>query len=244
MTPLAGHRRIETEASYELVANEYYDSNRHPTCANFREASRILLRKWLLPLASSWRVCEIGAGKSITAEIFSEEKRPLDGVTLVDESPSMLAYSKQWIREGAGLKLGAASHLPFAAQEVDVVVSCLGDPYNGVSLWREISRILKHKGVCLFTTPSHDWAMGFRQETHSDPESAQFELLDGTQVLLPSFILQDSDQIALVQSCGLEVCEVAHISARDLGGHRLSPKLLLGRGPDASVVTGYLISKP
>ncbi len=244
MTPLAGRRPIETEASYELVANEYYDSDRHPTCANFREASRILLRKWLLPLTSSWRVCEIGAGKSITAEILSEEKRPLNGLTLVDESPSMLAYSKQWVRKGASLKLGVASQLPFATEEVDVVVSCLGDPYNGVSFWREISRILRREGVCLFTTPSHDWARSFRQQTHSDQESAQFELLDGTQVLLPSFILQDSEQIALVQLCKLEVRKVAHISVCDLSGHKLSPKLLLGRGPDASVVTGYLISKP
>jgi SAM-dependent methyltransferase len=244
MTPLAGRRRIETEASYELVASEYYDSGRHPTCANFREASRILLREWRLPLVSSRRVCEIGAGKSITAEIFSEENRPLDGLTLVDESPSMLAYSKHWTQEGANLKLGAASHLPFATEEVDVVVSCLGDPYNGVSFWREVSRILRHEGLCLFTTPSHDWATSFRKQTNSDPESAQFELLDGTRVLLPSFILHDSDQVALIQSCELEVCKVAHISVRDLSGHRLSPKLLLSRGQDASVVAGYLISKP
>jgi ubiquinone/menaquinone biosynthesis C-methylase UbiE len=244
MTPLAGRQRINTEASYEFVAREYYDAGRHPTCANFREASRILLSKWLLPLAGSRHVCEIGAGKSIAAEILSNKNRRLDGLTLVDESPCMLSYSKRWIREGASLEIGAASHLPLEDEQVDVLVSCLGDPYNHVSLWREASRVLKHEGVCLYTTPSHDWAKNFRLKTHSYPDSAQFDLLDGTQVLLPSFILPTEKQTALVNLCGLEIRRIAHVLIRDLSGQKLSPKLVLDRGPDASVVTGYRISKP
>jgi SAM-dependent methyltransferase len=235
---------IKEGATYELVAHEYYDSNRHPTCANFREASRLLLRKWLLPFRKCQRLCEVGAGKSITAEIICSENNRLDGLTIVDESPAMLAHSRPWVHDGASLTIGNASRLPFSAEEIDVVVSCLGDPYNDVSFWRETRRLLRRKGVCLYTTPSYDWARKFRQETGSDPDSAQFELRDGTQLLLPSVILPASDQIALITSCDLEVCEVEAVSVCCLSGHKLSPKLLTERGPDASVVTGYRVSKP
>src|SRR5580658_7644900 len=111
MSSLKVQPAIPKPSSYEDVAAEYYDSERHPTCANFRGASRLLLRTWLVGKRNT-RLCEIGAGKSVVAEILSDLGYPLGHVTLVDDSPSMLGYSKHWIRDGAKLELGSSSHLP------------------------------------------------------------------------------------------------------------------------------------
>jgi SAM-dependent methyltransferase len=241
MSNLKVQPAIPKPSSYEDVAAEYYDSERHPTCANFREASRLLLRAWLVGKRNT-RLCEIGAGKSVVAEIFSDLGYTLEHVTLVDESPSMLSYSKPWIRDGAKLELGSSSHLPFAASEIDLIVSCLGDPYNGAPFWQEVQRVLRNGGECMLTTPSYDWATNFRRKTHSDLGSALFELADGTQLLLPSVILSPTDQTALVESCGLQVRKIQHVSVESLSGQSISPKLLVGS--QLKVVTGYVVAKP
>src|SRR5216683_2735662 len=100
-------------ASYELVAQEYYDAERHPTCANFREASRLLFRRWLSLVPNRKLICELGAGKSLLAEILTEALRSLDTVTLVDESPSMLAYSRALKEVGVRLDLASVFALPY-----------------------------------------------------------------------------------------------------------------------------------
>jgi len=233
-----------TVASYELVAREYYDTERHPTCANFRDASRILFKRWLSEFNSRSLVCEIGAGKSLIAEILFEANQELSGLVLVDESHSMLAYSERWRRAGVKLELASAMDLACASESFDAVASCLGDPYNTPSFWREVHRILRPGGKCLFTTPSRDWAVAFRDGSNQDSmHSSEFELADRSRVFLPSHIYSEADQIELIQSVGLKVLQVSGVSIQDLSGNKLSPKLLLSRGQKASVVTGYLALK-
>ena len=190
-------------ASYELVAQEYYDSERHPTCSNFREASLILLRKWRVPILQSRSICEVGPGRSLVAEFFLSARDNLDRLVLVDESASMLAYSEKWRDAGATLKIGSAFSLPVPSNAFDLVVSCLGDPYNTFSFWTEVRRVLVPGGTCLFTTPSFDWAHSFRIASDSKyMESADFELFDGTHIQLPSFIRPPADQAILIRSAG------------------------------------------
>ena len=231
-------------ASYELVAREYYDSDRHPTCANFREASRIIFRRWLTLVPNHSGVCEVGAGKSLLAELFAETKRNLSELTLVDESQTMLRYSDEWKDLGVRFHVASVFALPFATESFDVVASCLGDPYNSISFWVEVRRILKPNGICLFTTPSWEWAKTFREI--ADPKSIHssvFELADGSEVSLPSHIYPEEEQIRLVESADFAVSEVSHGTISDLAGSKLSPKLVLSRGTDANVVTGYVAKK-
>ena len=235
---------LTSVASYELVAREYYDAQRHPTCANFRDGSRILFRRWLKFFDSRSQICEIGAGKSLLAEVLSEEHCALDTLILVDESPSMLAYSEAWRQDGVKLDLAPATALPYASESFDVVVSCLGDPYNTTSFWIEAHRVLRSGGKCFFTTPSYDWAAAYREVTNTDSmHNSEFELKDGSRVCLPSHIYAEHEQVQLIQSAGLTVSQVLNVSVKELPDKNLSPKLVLSRGPMASVVSGYVVLK-
>ncbi len=235
---------IAPVASYELVAQEYYDAGRHPTCANFREASRLLFRRWLSVVPNRKLICEVGAGKSILAEILSEALLALDTLTLVDESPCMLAYSRALEEVGVRLDLASAFALPYGSDSFDVVASCLGDPYNSITFWTEVRRVLKPDGICLFTTPSWEWAEAFRESTDTNSmHSSAFDLFDGSQISLPSHIYPQHDQKQLMESANLAVSEISQVLIRDLSGQRLSPKLVLRRGADASVITGYVATK-
>jgi len=243
MTTIQVHNLVAS--SYELVAQEYYDSDRHPTCANFREASNLLLRKCHDIICVSHAICEVGPGRSLIAEYLSTITDSLDGLVLVDESPTMLGYSEEWGKAGAILNRGSAYSLPVRSNAFDLVVSCLGDPYNTSAFWAEVQRVLAHGGKVLFTTPSFEWAQSFRIGPDScDLESADFELSDGRHVLLPSFIRPTADQALMIQAAGLILEQVDHICVRDLSSHKLSPKLLLNRETNANVVTGYVATKP
>lgn len=232
---------ISPAVSYELVAQEYYDPERHPTCANFREASRLLFRRWLSLVPNQKLICEVGAGKSLLAEILTEALRSLDTLTLVDESPSMLGYSRALKEFGVKLDLASVFALPYDSKSFDVVASCLGDPYNSISFWGEVRRVLKPGGICLFTTPSWEWAQAFREITDTNSmHSSAFELSDGSQISLPSHIYPQHDQIRLIEWANLSVSEISQVLIRDLSGQKFSPKLVLRRGADASVVTGYV----
>lgn len=230
--------------TYEMLATEYYDSTRHPTCANFRQASYSILKKWLqLLLSQNGDVCEVGSGRSIIAELMSQHGHIIDNLFLVDSSPSMLAYSNHGSIHGAKLILGNAEALPIPSDSIAAVVSSLGDPYNSPHFWRETSRILKRGGLALFTTPSYDWAVAYRGESRDTFTSAEFQLADGRLVQVLSLIYSIDEQIRLVESSGLSVEEVSQVPVSVLDMEQLSPKLKTVREFKSSVVTGYIVRK-
>lgn len=235
---------LAAATSYEVVAGEYYSAERHPTCANFREASRMLFRRWLGSVRDESPVCEVGAGKSIVAELLAEANRSLSALTLTDESELMLDYSRTWGSVGVKFRISSGFALPFTRSSFDVVVSCLGDPYNTVPFWTEVHRVLRSNGTCFFTTPSWEWAKAFRNVGDvKSMHTSVFELADGSEISLPSYIYPEEEQVLLVESVGFAVSEISHVVIADLAGLRLSSKLLAGRGPDANVVTGFIAKR-
>ena len=241
-------KKIKPEsASYEQIASEYYDPERHPTCANFREASAVILRGWLqsFPPARGI-VCEAGAGKSLLAELLAErDPSALRGLLITDASPSMLRYSGEWESRGARLSLCEASDLPVGDGEVGLLVSSLGDPYNEPAFWDEARRVLSPGGRVFFTTPSHEWATAFRAgAAGAEAMAAAFDLSDGRKLLVPSWIYTDGGQRSLVEGHGLSVEEVVDVRLSELKSGKISPKLVLEVHEDPVVVTGYLVTKP
>ena len=231
---------------YEEMAGEYYDATRHPTCANFAEGSRLLLRKWLgVAMSTREWICEVGAGRSLLAELCSTLGHPLHHALLTDLSYSMLSYSLRWKELGATLAIADARCLPFASDSLSVLVSSLGDPYNYFEFWHEVFRVLKPGGTVQFTMPSHAWAASYRSASGATAMAADFETADGRVVRVPSVIYPEEKQRELIQGCGLAVVEVGEVRISQLTSPAISPKLLVRkRGVEASVVTGYLITKP
>jgi SAM-dependent methyltransferase len=228
--------------SYEELASEYYDPIRHPTCARFREASRMLISRWL-GQRDAWRgqLCEVGAGDSVLAEALRIGNVQFDDVLLTDASPAMLRYSTRWRDRQVHLAVADAASLPLEAQGVTLVVASLGDPYNAYPFWREVRRVLRDRGECWFTTPSHEWATALRQ--HPDSRDwAVFEDARGTELRVWSRVLPELRQIRLIESAGLVIQEVRHVARKHLRDARLAPKLGVLPSDDRPVVTGYRVA--
>jgi SAM-dependent methyltransferase len=228
--------------SYHDLADEYYDAERHPTCANFREGSILLVERWLDGQnelsAPRW---DVGAGDSVLAEVLAARGIALEGTTALDESPSMLAHSEKWASQGLRLVVGDAEGIPAENGSAAFVLASLGDPYNTDGWWLEVARVLAPEGVCLFTTPTHEWAGGFRNG--GAPDVAEFELADGRKVLVPSVVRPPEEQVRQIERAGLRVEAVEHVTRGELRRSPLSPKLTVLKGDEAPVVRGYRVVK-
>jgi len=226
-----------TAQGYERLANEYYDPMRHPTCANFREGSRIVLGGWLGALSlDRLTFADVGCGRSILAELVETRLPDLGRIRLIDSSPTMLAFSGLWAKRGAQLILSDATSLALPAQSIDVLISSLGDPYNSEAFWSEAARVVRGAGLVLYTTPSYEWAKAFRVDG-AMLSLAQFELADGSHVSVPSYVLPPAEQIELVGQHSFVVDKISEVPISALRDRPISPKLLPNRG--LNVVTGY-----
>jgi SAM-dependent methyltransferase len=232
-----------TLTAYSAIASEYYDALRHPTCKNLRDASTIFLERALSLCGrdSTW-ICDVGAGDSIVAALMLRRKSDLSRLLLVDCDYAMLSYSSQYSAHGAELLLGTNFQLPFPSKSIGTVISSLGDPYNRNEFWSELCRVLRPGGICLFTTPSFEWAVEFRaSKSPEKKDAAYFELKNGTGVYVPSFIYSIDQQDALIRQYGLRVVDVEKISSDKLP-RPLSPKLLKQGSPLPHVLTGFVVT--
>jgi SAM-dependent methyltransferase len=239
---------------YSELADEYYEHQRHPTSANFRDASRALVEDWLLDIITSEvlkggerdegvTICEVGAGDSLIAEVLDKADYSLSSLLITDASSEMLQYSQKWGSKGASLATAPAQNLPLPDASLSLLVSVLGDPYNDADFWKEVCRVLETEGCMIYTTPSFEWASRFRNGTAAPGfQTAEFTLRGGKTASVPSVILPEEDQTSLIASHGLSVTSVQHVRLRDLTSENISPKLKID-GSDLPVVTGYLIRK-
>lgn len=223
-------------AAYDEIAEEYYDPERHPTCANFEELSTKFIIAQLFGLISDdFSILEVGAGKSVVAQFPKAEKCML---IVLDESVPMLSHSKKLVKKNVQFKIAKAHQTGLPDQSVDIIVSSLGDPYNTSSFWKEVSRLLKTGGVCLFTCPAGEWANSFR--VHGKRDEAEFVLRDGRSISVPSVCLNFDEQTTLIRSAGgLTVIESMDFRVADITGF-VSPKL---RGPSDIVLRGFVVAK-
>jgi SAM-dependent methyltransferase len=232
-------------SSYNAVAEEYYNQALHPTCADFRDASHALLIKTLREFRPPVRsYCDVGCGDSLLCELFATKFRyqRMDIVDLVDSSDIMLGYSdRNWSNYGAHPNEADARDLPLESSSVSFLLASLGDPYNDDAFWKEASRVLEYDGIGLFTTPSWDWVRHFR--ANDDHRSAIFQLSDGRSVRLPSIVLSCEEQVSLIEDCKLVVEETYDFTISQLSRSRPRSKIMPERGPNASVVTGYVVRK-
>lgn len=217
----------------------------HPTCANFRSASKLVLEHFIRAAKSSDRwVCEVGAGRSLVAEILLQLGRGLDKLLITDSSLDMLSYSAPFAEQGALLIRSTAELLPFYPSNIACFVASLGDPYNTLEVWKHLYHLLPIGGRVCFTTPAWEWASAFRplDETPS-LDSAEFTLADGTTARLPSIILHPLEQEQLIKLSGFRLLSIEHVTSAEINDCVLSPKLLVGGYDGGRIVTGYIAEK-
>jgi SAM-dependent methyltransferase len=239
-------KRIEAllQTGYQEIAHEYYSRPRHPTCANFRDASVLLIRTWLGESEAAKKraiAVEVGAGKSVLAELAKKRAIQFDLLILTDLIRSMIAHSARWASGDVRLLVADASSLPIASGLVDLLVSSLGDPYNIPTFWDEVYRVLRPGGLCIFTTPSYEWASQFRSD--GDKARAEFEIMGGGRVLVESRIYASAEQVAMIEKAGLQVGKRDVVRVAAFRPEALSSKIL-DRSPSSAVVQGYLLAKP
>lgn len=228
-------------ASYDSVASEYYDSTRHPTCANFSELSKTFIESRIPRyIAINQKILEVGCGRSTAAPILETLNISVAQLTLLDQSKRMLEYSDKWRSRGAQFLMRDVRATALPEDTFQMIVSSLGDPYDDAAFWKEVSRLLLRNGVCLFTTPAWEWASCFRSASERDV--AEFLLQGGRVVRVPSIVRPPREQISLIEENGLRVVEQSILTLKDLHGP-ISNKLLISRDLNFPVVRGFVITK-
>jgi SAM-dependent methyltransferase len=202
---------IRKSARYESVAAEYYNEQHHPTCADFREASRVYLKRVFEFERPAGRLADVGCGQSLISEFAS------DDLVLIDESPAMLDLNLDH-REKRRFNVVES---PFGNSEFDWIFAVLADPYNEIGAWLNIAKALRPEGQCVFIVPSYCWASKFRASSKNEiTGKARFDLLSGESLFLPSTILLPEKQKTLISSSGLHVDRIDHVYVSDLAGIR------------------------
>jgi hypothetical protein len=244
MQQISIFRYAEQHDAYRNVASEYYDEKLHPTCANFRAASKLVFEK----RAASFRrkeltVLEVGAGKSLYAEVCPEWRELNQSLTLNDSVPEMLTYSHKVIREGATVLVGDISHLPMPPASIDLLVSSLGDPYNVNEFWLKCTNLLRTDGLVLFTTPSYAWARIFRDQEANSMYNAEFVTSKGHVYGMPSYILEKTKQLSLMEAHDLLVVGSGNVTLDDIQTEIVSEKLLEAKSLGLPILDWYLCKK-
>ena len=211
------HQPDQLISTYEGIAGEYYNPDRHPTCSNFSELSNRFLDPRIRKIVTAEStVLELGAGRSSVAPISLARGFPLASLILLDQSARMLEHSRKWARQGVRLVIGDAWSTGLPAASFQLIVSSLGDPYNGYPLWREVARLLDREGICLFTTRAPEGAERFRAP--SETTVAEFILADGSTVRVRSDIPPLERQKEVISAAGLQIEEIESLTAVDLTG--------------------------
>jgi hypothetical protein len=231
--------------TYNEISEEYYQEELHPTSNNFRVASLIVTKDFLkLSGYNSFdKIVEVGAGKSIAAELISDMGFSLKNLIITDLHESMLKYSNAFIELGSKTKVIGAENIHTKFSNIDYVLSSLGDPYNVNGFWKSSYEALAIGGYCIFTTPSYEWAQKFRKEYQKkDNMHAHFLLKNGLEVRVPSFIYEERLQIEIANSAGFTFEKTQQVNLSQIH-KKISPKLLMGSSENYPILTGYLFRK-
>jgi SAM-dependent methyltransferase len=224
---------ISEESSYDSVAAEYYDEKLHPTCADFRSASYIYLKKFFDLVKPAGRFADIGCGRSLLAAFQSHN------LVLIDKSNQMVGQNAPSYEK----RLLNVEQESFGEGEFDWIFAVLGDPYNSSKAWQNIYRALKVGGQCVFILPSICWAEKFRSRDNEErPNFARFVTSNGSTVFLRSLVVNPDQQKKMIADAGLSLVAIEHVLVGDLPFVR-SPKISEFLAADQELLDIYRAEK-
>jgi 2-polyprenyl-3-methyl-5-hydroxy-6-metoxy-1,4-benzoquinol methylase len=230
--------------SYKIISKEYYDQEYHPTCSNFREGSKILIKNELETLSDldASNVLEVGAGKSVLLEICHELNLMFKTILISDAEEQMLKYSFPFKLNSMEFKILDAENTDMDKNNFDLIVSSLGDSYNTQKFWIEVEKLLKKGGHCIFTTPSFKWCRLFRK-SQINKKIASIVTKNNNEIYIPSIIYNEATQIKMIEGAGLNCHQVSELKLKSLNQEIISPKLRTELTDELPVVTCYVIKK-
>jgi len=239
--------KIRTEAmnlccDYSLLAQEYYDSEAHPTCANLNELSRQYINQELTG-ESYTNALELGSGLSSVAPLRKNGFLNLQQLVVSDKSDAMLTWSNKF-QDQIDNKVLADNEMlldSFIENQFDLVVCSLGDPYNNKNFWHGLRAICRVGATIIFTTPSYSWSSSYRILEHSPPDKALFITKDNNEIYSSSYILDISQQLNLVKSAELKPIGCNFLYINDINENKVSPKF--NNDEIIEIVVGYRIKK-
>lgn len=232
---------------YEEAANEYYDAKLHPTCANFRTLSYFFIEALLSASPRHFSRClEIGAGRSVLAELRKKGLDRFGQLTISDKSKSMLRHSRDLVPFYDLELLLDVEDVPemrrVCAERYDLVVASLADPYNGNALWRSLKEIVNIAGQVILTTPSYEWARAFRKESQSKLyDVAEFITSGGSNLYFRSVVFPPDEQISMCYRFDFQIDRLEQIYCDPIPEAELSSKLHAVRRNQLPAVTGYVL---
>jgi SAM-dependent methyltransferase len=234
-------------AGYDVLASEYYDRKRHPTCENFRQASLHLISGYL---SAAWskraaKVLEVGAGRSVFVDIGHRFPQLAARLTITDSSVAMIRHSAALFGKLCAA-VADAEQLPFTPDSFDLVISSLGDPYNTGGFWREVRRVLTPGGIGVFTMPALTWSDQYREKEQLGQRGlAWFETKGGSTIAVESLVKSPSEQIEFLEQHGLLTSEYSTFT-RDMFSNdtALSSKIANFTRATTAVVAQFVVRKP
>lgn len=225
---------------YDLIADEYYDRELHPTIACLREGARIGIHRVLSTLQRTTvlRACEVGCGHPIVNQVDELRNASLMGLDL---SPSMLGNADLLCM------LGDAEAMPFGSGTFDLLVASLSDPFNTPQFYSEARRVLSPGGSLVFAVPDYEWVRFNQRREGIGEDSAAIRREDGSIVIVPSLVYAQPQQEEMLQRAGFPQTAVQVVSFSDLTPRREIPPRFLDQSGELisqNIITAYSAQLP
>lgn len=191
---------VRSTAGYDLLSNEYYTPDKHPTCANFTSLhlhTSDILRRWIKP---GHRYLEVGCGNG-RLDLIANRSR----VVLTDLSEGMLMHARKRTRGLVLCRRMNAFEPDFPDESFDGVGAFLADSYNHPSFYRAIRKVIKPGGLLFLTLPNHIWATALRSSLNFPSHETVFIVGGEQRVPIPSITRLAPDQAELLSNLGFDV---------------------------------------
>jgi len=229
--------------TWDALSAEYY-IERHKTSRNFDRIIDNYLPKMVSNLIPGGLYLDVGAGKGRLQELY--KNRDFE-IIVGDFSIPMMKLNSNQLDKQYRIQMDAFN-LPFRSGIFDGVFSLLGDSYALREAFEEVYRVLNSKGLFALTLPTKVWRENLISALGNREDETIFELRDGTEVKVPSFLydLQDLERV-LIDS-GFEKAKVGEwkslnlIERDDFSQHVLISAHNLGILPEDLPLITYAIA--
>jgi SAM-dependent methyltransferase len=139
-----------------------------------------------------------------------------------------------------------AAAVPLRDESLAAVVAFLYDPFNGVTFYEELSRILRPGGVFVGTLPSVVWGKALRREERRF-HKAVFVKDDGSVFSAPSFLMEVNELVSHLRMRGLNVTRTDDLylpeTVTTVSPDILRPAGLLGLDPYRLPVVQLIVAE-